>query len=530
MPEMTGTNGRVSMISRRNFNKSVGLGLGATTLAGVSAPAVAQRRGGDCVVAVQSAPPTLDAVTSSAEASRNITLHIFETLFARDEAANVKPDLAEGVNISADGLEYRFTLRRGVKFHNGKVMTSADVKASLERFARVGMSKSIMDPVAAVEAPDANTVVCKLRAPNPGFLEGISSPRAPAAIIPAEEAGKAAGQIELIGTGPFRFVEFRPDSHALVRRFDDYTPNTNFTERDGFGGKKTAHFDSVRFRFMPESGARTAALQTGEVHVIDTLDPAAARRLASNADIKTYPVLPWAYQTLILNHTQAPMGNLKLRQAIQAALNMEEIMAISTNGLFRLEHGWQHPGTQYFAGDIGKPLYNMKNTDLARRLLQEAGYRNEQLTILTDSTIGGHKETGEVVQEQLRAAGLNIRLNVVDWPTAFQIRLRPDGWHMWTLLMGIEPYEGPYNVLSFFSGNAPAQHVRIAEIDAANAKLNNSLQLADRQAAVREFQQHMYENVVSIKCGDSGRIHAARANVANYRPYRIPRMWDCWFS
>ena len=172
----------------------------------------------------------------------------------------------------------------------------------------------------------------------------------------------------------------------------------------------------------------------------------------------------------------------------------------------------------------------MKNADLARRLLQESGYRNEQLTILTDSNIGGHKETGEVAQEQLRAIGLNIRLNVVDWPTAFQIRLRPEGWHMWTLQMGIEPYEGPYNVVSFWTGQQPAMHVRDEVIEAANTKLNSALQLADRQQAVRDFQARMYENVVAIKCGDTGRIHAARANVANYKPYRIPRMWDCWFS
>jgi peptide/nickel transport system substrate-binding protein len=518
------------MITRRQFNRGLGASASALALSSIGAPAIAQRRGGDVIVAAQAAPPTLDAVTSSAEASRNITLHIFETLLARDEAANVKPDLAESVDVSTDGLEYKFKLRSGVKFHNGKVMTSADVKGSLERFARVGNSKQVMDPVAAIETPDSSTVVCKLRSPSPGFLEGMSSPRAPAAIVPAEEAGKAPNQMELIGTGPFRFVEFRPDSHALLRRFDDYVPNTNYRERDGFAGKKTAHFDTVRFRFMPEAGARSAGLQTGELHVLDSLDAQSAERLRSNNALKMHPMLPWAYQTLILNHSQAPMNNLKLRQAIQAVLNMEEIMAISTNGQFRLEHGWQHPGTQYFAGDVGKPLYNMKNADLARRLLQESGYRNEQLVILTDSNIGGHKESGEVAQEQLRAVGINARLNVVDWPTAFQMRTRPEGWHIWTLQMGIEPYEGPYNVVSFFTGTQPAQHVQDEGINAANRKLTTSLQLADRQAAVREFQQRMYENVVAIKCGDTGRIQATRANVENYKPYRIPRMWDCWFS
>src|SRR6478609_5006675 len=106
----------IRMITRRQFNRGLGAGASALALSSATslpgAPAIAQRRGGDIVVSVQAAPPTLDAVTSSAEASRNVTLHIFETLFARDEAANVKPDLAEGVDISADGLQYKFTLRR----------------------------------------------------------------------------------------------------------------------------------------------------------------------------------------------------------------------------------------------------------------------------------------------------------------------------------------------------------------------------------------------------------------------------------
>lgn len=519
------------MITRRTLGKGAAAGLATATLAApIAGPAYAQRRGGEVVIAQQAQPPSLDAATTTAQASRNINLHIYETLFARDEAGNPMPDLAEGADISADGLTYRFGLRRGVKFHNGKTMNSADVKASLERYGKVGGSAFIMRPVEEITTPDANTVVVKLKEPYPGFIAGISSPRAPCVIIPEEEAGKAANQIAVIGTGPFRFGEFRPDSHVKLTRFDDYVQNTNFARRDGFGGRKTAYFDAVTIRFMPEAGARTAGLQTGELHVLEALAVPAAQRLRDDRNIRAYEMMPWAFQTLMMNHAQGPTSNVMFRRAVQAALDMEEIMAISTDGLFRLTHGWQHPGTTYFAGDVGKELYNLKDQARARALLRESGYRNEEVTVLCDSSFSNHKATGEVAAEQLKAIGVNVKLVVVDWPTAFNQRTRREGWHLWTLMLGIEPYEGPYGVVGFFSGHQPVQHERDAGIEAAQAKLTTSLAEADRKVAVAEFQRRMYDQAIAVKCGDVGIVQATRANVANYAPYRIPRMWDCWFS
>lgn len=113
------------MLTRRQ------LGLAATAAAAgspLAKPAIAQGARGTVVMAQQAQPPSLDAQVTTAQASRNINLHVYETLFARDEAGNPKPDLAEGVDISADGLTYRFSLR-DARFHNGKRLTSADVKA-----------------------------------------------------------------------------------------------------------------------------------------------------------------------------------------------------------------------------------------------------------------------------------------------------------------------------------------------------------------------------------------------------------------
>lgn len=515
------------MLTRRQLGAASVAGLGVSAL---GAPAIAQKRGGDVVVAQQAQPPSLDAQTTTAQASRNINLHIYETLYARDEAGNPMPDLAEGVDVSADGLTYRFALRTGVKFHNGKTMDSTDVKASLERYGKVGGSAFIMRPVAAVETPGANTVVVKLKEPYPGFIAGLSSPRAPCAIIPADEAAKEANKIEIIGTGPFRFVEYRPDSHVKLARFDGYTQNTNFRERDGFGGRKTAHFDSVAIRFMPESGARTAGLQTGELQVLEALAVPSARRLKDDRNIRTYEMIPWAYQTLMLNHALGPTSNVAFRRAIQAALDLEEIMAISTDGLYRMAHGWQHPGTTYFAGDVGKELYNIRNPDRAKALLREAGYRNEEIIVLTDSSFSNHKAAGEVTAEQLKAIGVNTKLVVLDWPSALNQRTRREGWHIWTLMMGIEPYEGPYGVVGFFSGHAPVQLERDPVIEDCQRRLTTSLAEADRKKAVADFQARMYDQAIAIKCGDVGIVQATRANVMNYKPYRIPRMWDCWFA
>jgi len=504
---------------------------GATGLAGT--PARAQRRGGDVIVGTISAPPTTDAQTTSAEVSRNISLHWIETLYARDEVGNSIPDLAQKADISADGKTYTFALRQGVRFHNGQEMTAQDVKASMERFAKVGGSAVIMKPVDSITAVSKYVVRVALKTPIPGFIDQISSPRAPLGIMPASEADKDRGKINHIGTGPYQFVEFKPDSHVVLKRFDGYVPNTMYAKRDGFGGRKTAYFNTVTFRHIPEGGARTAALETGEIHAVDMLPPPAADRLKNSKSVKMFPVMPWAYQTIMINAAWGPTAHVKVRQAIQAALDCEEIMAIASEGLYRLTHGWQHPGTTYFAGDIGKELYNQKNAGRAKQLLQEAGYKGEEIVLLTDSNYKNHHETAVVASEQLKKVGLNIRLNVTDWPTAFNTRLKTEGWNLWTLGFGIEPYEGPYTVAGYFTTDFDGkgiQHVSDPELARAALALNTSLRAEDRIKAFADFQKRFFEFVPSVKIGDLGRYQATRANVVGYAPGRIPRMWDCWFE
>jgi peptide/nickel transport system substrate-binding protein len=490
----------------------------------------AQTKGGNLIIAQSSNPPSLDAMVTSSQASRNITMNIYEPLFGFDENIRPIPILAEGVDISADGLKYRITLREGIRFHNGKIMTAEDVKASLDRYTQHGATQAMLKPVASVDVTGPLEVTLTLHAKTPTFLEAFSSPRAPAVIIPAEEAGKGPNEIAFIGTGPYKFVEYVPDSHVKLERFDDHVIDARHEGKDGFGGRKDAWADTVTFRVIPEPGAAVAALETGEVHLLEQIPVPTARRLSSDPGISIYENMPWAFMTFILNLKEAPTDNPKVREAIQVAIDSEEVMAIATEGLFQLYHGWMYEGSTYDAGDIGKQFYNLADADRARALLAEAGYNGEPFSLLTDATIPEHGKAGVVIAEQLKAIGMNVQLNQVDWPTALKIRLQDDGWNGWTLMMGIEPYLGPAALISTLTGAATHFREPDAELDALYAELTANDSIEGRKEVFARIQQRLYELFAVIKVGETGLMQASRSTVKGFAPFRFTRAYGVWME
>lgn len=495
-----------------------------------SGTAWAQQRGGEVIVAQTSNPPSLDAMVTSSQASRNVNMHIYETLFGFDETIEPIPMLAEEAIVSDDGLTYRIPLRAGVKFHNGDVMDAEDVKASMERYEQHGATGNMLDLMESIEVTGENEVTITLSEPSPTFLRTISSPRAPAVIIPAEEAAKGPDQIELIGTGPYKFVEYVPDSHVTLERFEDYSQDTRYDRPRGFGGLKTPYFDRITFRVMPEVGAQVAALEAGEVHVVERVPPPAARRLESSFDIVIYENMPWAFLTLVLNMKEPPTDNVKFREAVQVALNMEPIAGIATGGVFNLHHGWMYEGSTYDAGDVGAEMYNVADADRAKALLEEAGYNGEEFLLLTDSTIEEHNKAAVVIAEQLNAVGINTRINLVDWPTALNIRLQDTGWNGWTLMMGIEPYLGPIALISTLAGEETHFNEPDPELDALYAELVAAETVEARKETFAKIQKRLYEIFGVIKIADVGMLQATRANVQNFEPFRFPRLYDVWLE
>jgi peptide/nickel transport system substrate-binding protein len=480
------------------------------------------QEGGELVIASVQGPPSLDAHITNAQVARNITLHIYETLYARGENGEAVPDLAAAVTVSDDGLTYTFKLRQGVKFHNGKEMTSDDVVASIERYRKIGVSPALVAAIDTVTAVSPYEVAVKLKGKQSVFLDNISSPRAPIAIYPAEEAAKGANQIQYIGTGPFKFVEYKPDSHVALEKFADYVPNPNYQERDGLAGKKVVLIDRVIFRFIPEAGARTAALESGAVQIVETVDGPTAERLRGDPKYVVHNVLPFAFQVIKFNHAQAPTDDVYFRKAVQAALDMEEVMEISYAGINQVDGRWVFP-TSPFATDAGLDQYNVADLDKAKAFLDKSNYKGEAVTFITDN-LRPNVDIATVVQARLEAIGVKVDISVADWPTTSKIGFTKTGWNFWTHGFGIEPFEGPGTVMSAFVGGN-AQMVADPEIDRIAAEFYATLDEAKKKDLFKQFQQRMYDNMIAIKAGNYGLFQVTSDKVENFVPFRIPRMW-----
>ncbi|MBI1777310.1 MAG: ABC transporter substrate-binding protein [Proteobacteria bacterium] len=503
---------------------------GATLLLG--GPALAQKKGGDFVAAQPAGTNTMDPHFTASAAARNMMLGMYETLVTIDENAAPIPSLAASWEIAPDGMTYKFTLRRGVKFHTGKEMTSADVKASLERFAKVSPEKTTMAPVAAIETPDPYTVVFKMKELSTSFIDRMGSPASPPTIIPEEEATKEVNKTNNISTGPFQLVEWVADSHVKMKRFDGYAQNAAAPGPTGLGGKKTAYFDTVTIRIVREASARVAALEAGQVHFIEDVPVPAAKRLEGNSKIVVANLQTASQPAVLVNGVNPPTSNLKLRQAIQAALDIDEIMQAASDGNFKLSHAFTYPNNPYF-NDGGKEFYNQADAKKAKALLAESGYKGEPLVIATNKDYQYMFKGAQVISEQLKAVGINVRFEVMDWPTMASLVLnKNDGWNLSVSGFAIQPFVGPYSYLKLFWGEGNVSRVAKDEVlDKAWGKFNVSLEQADRKAAWTEIQRHMAQQVYVMKLGDMGFNLAMASNLKGFKPYSgAERFWDAWLE
>jgi peptide/nickel transport system substrate-binding protein len=292
-------------------------------------------------------------------------------------------------------------------------------------------------------------------------------------------------------------------------------------------GKKEVFVDSVTFRFMPEAGARNAALEAGEVQLLETVDGPTAKRLQGDKRFTVYKVLPFAFQVIKFNHAQAPTSDLNFRSAVQAALDMEEIMAISYPDIYQMDGAWLYPGAAFYA-KTGTEKYNQADLAAAKALLAKSGYKGEKLTFIVDN-LRANTDTATVVQQRLKDIGINVELSVADWPTVSKVGFTPTGWNFWAHGYGIEPYEGPASVMAPWV-NGTSQQKKDEKIDTLYAALNAAMDEGKRKEIFVDFQKHMYENAVAMKAGNYGLFQVASAKLKNFAPSRIPRMWGVWLE
>lgn len=483
------------------------------------------KRGGSLTYAYLSGPGTLDPHVSSSLVELEVIHHLFESLVGMDGEYNAKPVLAETVDVSPDAKTFTFRLRTGVKFHNGATMTSADVLASFERYRRVSTNADVLTDVESMTTPDPSTFVIKLTKPNAVFVEVLKSPVYPFSILPADQKDKAGRAIDVVGTGPFQLGEWVKDSHLVIRRFEGYAANMQSPGADGLAGRRTAYLDSVRYNFVPEANARVAALQAGDADVIGDVPPDLVKRFESRPDLTVQKIFPYCMQVFIVNTQQAPTNKPLIRQAIDAVVNVDEI-AEAMGRVYQKSHSLVYATSPYHLGDAMKPYYDQKNVAKAKDLLKQAGYKNEKITLQTNSNYSHFRDAILVLSEQMKEAGMNVAVDVTDWTTNASNMQRGTGtWNVSTTGYCSNPLVGPHQWRSMFY--TFPQVKSDAVLDEAYAKFFASTAIESRKEAWAAIEKRVLEQAYMIKITDVGNVRAFNnTKVEDFAPYYLVRFWN----
>jgi peptide/nickel transport system substrate-binding protein len=506
------------------------LAIGVWSGAGGTAVAQQPKQGGTLVYASVSGPGTLDPHVASSLVELEVINNLFESLVTLDANYATKTMLASKATASADFKTYSFELRKGVKFHDGQEMTSADVKASFERYQKVSPNAKNLEGVDHYETPDPYNFAIILKAPNVVLLDVLKSPIYPLMILPVSQKDRPAREIDPIGTGPFKLGEWVKDSHLVLTRFDGYIADQSATGWDGYAGRKIVYLDAVRFRFMPEATTRIAALQNGEAQLISTVPNELVARIEERKDLAVRIILPALGSYIVVNSQQGVTSNVVMRQAIAAAIDVDEI--IEASGLPSKRNPWMSfPATPYYLGDAAPtPWYDIKDVEKSKALLKQAGYKNEKIVIETNSNYQWMRSTMLVAAEQLKAAGMNIDVQVTDWTTnAAHMQQGTGNWNLSTTAFGPDHILGPQQwrpmlyTFPHITGNQA--------LDTAYGQFFAAPTLEERRAAWLKIQQQVLGGAYLIKIADTGRPSGYARKLHGQRDYAgILQLWDTWLE
>jgi peptide/nickel transport system substrate-binding protein len=347
---------------------------------------------------VDASPVGLDPHVVTAFASfQTVNGTIYEGLTAVDRELRVQPALAESWTVSDDGLTYVFRLRSGVTFHDGAAMEAEDVAASLRRVLSGAIASPLASRLAAVDtitARDARTLELKLKEPSAPLLTSLAT----IAIVPRRfEADRESLQRQPMGTGPFRFAEWQPNSFIALARNDAYW-------RQGL-----PRLAGVRFNIVPEAATRMVGLTSGQYAMLPNIDPATALQLRGRPNVRLEETLELAYTLIGVNVSRAPFDRPEVRQALNHALDRNQIIQAALFGA-GVPGGPLSPALRDWAVPVDQfPCYR-HDPARAQQLLREAGITqpvNVTMLVLPRQDI---RDIAQVAQQQLQRAGFRVEL------------------------------------------------------------------------------------------------------------------------
>ncbi len=388
----------------------------------------------------------LDPITTTAYITRNHGYMVYDTLFATDAKFQVQPQMVDKYEISKDQLTYTFTLRDGLKFHDGQPVRSADCIASVERWAkRDALGQKLAEATQSWKAVNDKTFTLTLKRPFPLTLEALAKPSSNVPFIMPEriaQAGAFTNITDPTGSGPLKIVkeEWVPGNKVVYVKNTDYVPRKE--PPSWAAGGKVVKVDRVEWIYIPDSATAAAALNAGEVDWWEQMPPDLIPVLAKNKSVKVENIDPLGSMGLLrFNFLYPPFNNQKMRQALLYVIDQNDyVLGIAGDA----KNG--HPCYSYFtcgtplASEVGaEPMKGKRDFDKAKQLIKESGYKGEKIVIIdaTDQPIVHSQSL--LTLETLRKLGLNAEVQAGDWGTLITRRASKEpidkgGWsifHTW---------------------------------------------------------------------------------------------------
>ncbi|HEX7126977.1 MAG TPA: ABC transporter substrate-binding protein [Thermodesulfobacteriota bacterium] len=483
--------------------------------------------GGTLRVATIGEPPGLDTMLPYGILAQHIGKHVYENLFTFDANWRPVPMLAEGYTTSADGKVYTIRLRRGVRFHDGSTFDAADVVASLQRWVQLeSTAKSLLAPnLESITAVDPQTVEVKLKAPSSVLIYMLAADAAP--MYPSELVQKFGSQPlkEYVGTGPYRFVEWLPDRHIELARFDGYAARSE--PASGFAGKRVAYHDTIRFIPVPDVSVRVAGVQSGQYDVALDINPDMYQTLKDDQRVRSLLIRPFGWPFFAMNKAQGLFADVRLRRAFLAALDMDQLMAagFGDKALYAV-NGSIYPKeiTDWYT-TAGTEPYNQKAPARAKRLLEEAGYAGKPVRIVTSRQYDFLYKISLVAAQQARAAGFNVDLQVVEWATLVERRQKPDQYEIFVTFNSMSPAPPLYQLwlFEFWPG-----WWKNEEKDRLLARFGAATDHASRAEIWRNIQALIWSEVPIVKVGDFFGYALASPKLEGVQEIYTMPFWNTW--
>lgn len=456
--------------------------------------------GGNFTFGITTQPDHLDPYLATAAETREILFNVFEGLMKPNKDGDMIPAVAESYQISDDSLTYTFRIRKGIKFHNGKAVTSADVKYSLER----AMSLSVIgfDNVKSIEAVDDSIIKIHLKTPDSDFLPYLG-----VAIVQKDYADE---DIHPIGTGPFAFESYTPQQSLVLKKNEYYWQND------------LPHFNKVFFKIVPNTNALLLELQAGSIDGATVYND---QTLANQLDSNSFNIEQSnsnSVQQLSLNNAVKPFDNIKVRQALSYAVDPDEIIETVVYGKGVRVGTPVIPGLKRYC-DLSLNFAYKKDLDKAKQLLTEAGYpKGFSFTITVPSNYQVHVDTAQVIVNQLKNIGVTASIKQVDWATWLS-NVYMERQYEATIISVDGVNVSPRSYLERYVSTSAKNFInyKSPEYDAIYQRAVKESDPSKRVELYKKAQQILSKDAASVFIQDISALTALKKNISGFTPYPL---------